>query len=733
MKHVIRPNLFSLPVNEKLNLPPRRELLPRIEAGEVDHLDFEARVFHTGRNRNFCAFNTQDLPEFGASFAGQPFLRNHDTQDIGARDGTILQSRFEANWFIQTIRLTTRRGMTDFVEGRIDRFSIGWFYDAILCSVCGVDWFTCSHVPGRTYETPHGEITCELIFTNPVGKETSAVNANAVDGTSILSDLQARKAETTGAQDPAVIHAGQPSSVLRTFNTPKGAHMKDTPPIQYPATADGANQQTEAGISASADPRLAQIEENRQTAAALFAERQRIDKAMQAQLEESNAVLIAQCGHLLDSGLASSRLPEVTQKRIRRQFEARAFKAPELQAAVDEARAEISALTANTIVRGPARLGGIYNEADKFELALEDLLGAARDPDKATVKVARLTGIREAYILATGDRDMVGGYFPEFALDTASFPKIVKNALNKRLNEAWAKYGRAGYDWWTKIVTVEHFDSLNQIDWLILGTIGSLPSVAERGEYTQLAIGDNGETSDWTKYGGYIGLTLEAILRDDVRAFKALPDALAMGGMRNISEQVAALFTGSTGTGPTLSDGGALFNATAVTTAGGHGNLLTTALGTDYTAWKAVAKSVYSQPMHVKNETGSYGTGKKQATDPKYCLVPRDLMDQARDLFLPRWSSAANVHSENQYFGQVEPICVPEWTDATDWAAAVDPALVPGVMLGEIFGLKPQIYLAGSEMDPAMFANDESRLKVRQFLAVGISNWRALHKNNVSG
>ncbi len=375
----------------------------------------------------------------------------------------------------------------------------------------------------------------------------------------------------------------------------------------------------------------------------------------------------------------------------------------------------------------------MYTEADQFELALEDLLGASRDPEGSNVKVARLTGIREAYILATGDRDMVGGYFPEFALDTASFPKIVKNALNKKLNQAWIKYGQAGYDWWTKITTVEHFDNLNQIDWLILGTIGSLPSVAERGEYTQLAIGDNGETSDWTKYGGYIGLTLEAILRDDVRAFKALPDELAMGGMRNISERVADLFTSGNGVGPALSDGGALFNTTAVTTAGGHANLLTTALGTDYAAWKAVSKSVYNQPMHVKNDTASYGTGKRQATDPKYCLVPRDLMDQARDLFLPRWSSAANVHSENQYFGQVEPICVPEWTDSSDWAAAIDPALVPGVMIGEIFGLKPQIYLAGNEMDPAMFANDESRLKVRQFLAVGISNWRALHKSNVAG
>jgi len=52
-------------------------------------------------------------------------------------------------------------------------------------------------------------------------------------------------------------------------------------------------------------------------------------------------------------------------------------------------------------------------------------------------------------------------------------------------------------------------------------------------------------------------------------------------------------------------------------------------------------------------------------------------------------------------------------------------------MIGEIFGLQPQVFLAGSESDPAMFANDESRIKVRQFLAVGIANWRALAKNNV--
>ena len=49
----------------------------------------------------------------------------------------------------------------------------------------------------------------------------------------------------------------------------------------------------------------------------------------------------------------------------------------------------------------------------------------------------------------------------EFSLgDTSTFPVIVKNALNKRLENTWTS-GQAGYHWWQKLVTVEHFDTLN--------------------------------------------------------------------------------------------------------------------------------------------------------------------------------------------------------------------------------------------------------------------------------
>ena len=107
-----------------------------------------------GLNRNFLRFRDEDLPALAVSFTGQPFLRNHDTHDIGARDGTILASSLDGDYFKQTIRLTTRQGMTDYVEGRIDRFSIGWNYADIFCTVCNSRWVTCSHMPGRSTTRP---------------------------------------------------------------------------------------------------------------------------------------------------------------------------------------------------------------------------------------------------------------------------------------------------------------------------------------------------------------------------------------------------------------------------------------------------------------------------------------------------------------------------------------------------------------------------------------------------
>jgi len=204
-KTKVMPVLYSLPVVETLTLPKRAELLPKIESGELEYLDFRANVFTNGLNRNPYRFRDEDLAAFAVSFEGQPFLRDHETGEIEAREGTILTSAYNGQAFVQDIRITTRRGMLDYLEGRIDRFSIGWFYDDCLCSICQSGFFsnTCTHWPGQKYNTLEGEKTCELIFINPKGKETSAVNVPAVEGTGIVAQLKEYKREFLGVEEIA--------------------------------------------------------------------------------------------------------------------------------------------------------------------------------------------------------------------------------------------------------------------------------------------------------------------------------------------------------------------------------------------------------------------------------------------------------------------------------------------------------------------------------------------------
>jgi hypothetical protein len=451
--------------------------------------------------------------------------------------------------------------------------------------------------------------------------------------------------------------------------------------------------------------------------------------------EATRAVRLQMCQYLLDSGLSASKLPTPMQEHVRLQFKARVFEPAELTAAIESARELVSSLTGGQAVQGPSgQIHAMYSSEDQLQAAVDDLMGAERRADLKTLQIPRLSGIRELYLMLTGDHDLHGGYYPTRArfATTADFTGLVKNALNKIVTNRWAELGRAGYNWWERIAAQESFSSLNSITGTLVGTVGTLPAVAEGAEYTELAVGDSPETASFTKYGGYIPLTLELIDRDETRKLRAYPRELANAGLRRISSLVAAVFTDNAAVGPTMADGGALFNATVVTTAGGHANLLTTALSA--AEWDVVGKAVYNQPMLVKQASGYYGTGPKQALDPKYLLVPRALKLAAYKILYPTMENTAQINSENQQRGeQGDVVVVPEWTDATDWAAACDPILAPAVFVGTRFGIMPEVFIASNELSPAVFMNDEHRLKVRHFVAVWVNDFRGLHKSNVAG
>lgn len=455
-------------------------------------------------------------------------------------------------------------------------------------------------------------------------------------------------------------------------------------------------------------------------------------KELEQEAQKVGELRVQTCAQFLESALAAAHLPAPAQERLRKQFNGRAFEPTELQSAIEDTRALISELSGSAVVQG-SRIHSMFDSGDKLQAAVDDLLGAPRDKGTEKLEVRPLTGIRELYLMLTGDYNLHGGYFADHVqlATTADFTGLVKNALNKIVVNTWEQLGRAGYDWWARIARTEHFNTLNTITGTLIGTVGDLPSVSEGAAYTELAIGDSPESANFVKYGGYIPLTLELIDRDESRKLSSYPRELAAAGLRKISSLVAAIFSANAGVGPTLADSGVLFNTTAVTSAGGHANLRTAALSAS--EWDTVQAAVYKQPMLIKNASGTYGSGPALAINPRFVLVPRNLQLAAMKILYPTLENAANIYSENMQRGQPgDVITVPEWSDPTNWAAMCDPILAPAIFVGERFGLLPEIFIAGDDLSPAVFTNDEHRLKVRHFLAVWVNDFRPLHKSNVA-
>ena len=115
------------------------------------------------------------------------------------------------------------------------------------------------------------------------------------------------------------------------------------------------------------------------------------------------------------------------------------------------------------------------------------------------------------------------------------------------------------------------------------------------------------------KKGGYVGITLEMIDKDRVSAVRSIPRKIGLAAYRTVSTLVSALFTANAGIGPTLADTGALFNATATSSTGGHANLLTSALSLD--AWERRGAGNVQANRTGQRETDRCAAGVLPGTD----------------------------------------------------------------------------------------------------------------------
>jgi hypothetical protein len=430
--------------------------------------------------------------------------------------------------------------------------------------------------------------------------------------------------------------------------------------------------------------------------------------------------------------IAASGLPEPARARL----SAQAWNTPQdLQNAIEAERSYLAELSAQNVIQiGAAaprssQISNMRTSLDSIGLALEALLSGTRPPDG----VMPLTGVRELYHLLSGDYEMSGMFNAERLqlanVNSSTMANMVANVLNKRLAQEFQTYPM----WWAPIVNEEDFQSLQAIQWTLLGGIGELPTVAEGATYTELTWDDSKETGTFYKKGGYLGLTLEAIDKDETGRLRGAPRALAQAAWLTLSKSISSIFTQASGAGPNLTDGTALFHST-------RGNAGTTALS--ITAWNAARTA-----MRKFAELNS-GERLGGLVVPRYLLVPPDLEITATQILASEYeytyalsngtAAPVNPNAEGNDFGarmaaaRSRVVVVDLWTDTNDWAAVCDPRLYPTIGVGYRYGRQPEIFSVASPTAGLMFTNDTMPIKVRFFYAVAPIDWRGMYKANVA-
>jgi len=473
----------------------------------------------------------------------------------------------------------------------------------------------------------------------------------------------------------------------------------------------------------------------------------------EAQAEEaedvSQKVRKLECRLMLRDKMDAAKLSDPSRRVLEAAFGGKVFEEAELDKVIKRLKeAEAAADASGRVTGAGGELTPTMTGDEKAEIALLDLLAGSNKMRKlesieADFVDERKTEAFDAWVKAGRPNyrtRRISDWLYEYwggnplidrareGVTTASVTTIVKNTVNLLLAADYSERRR----WFEQIATVEEVDTIDDITLGRVYGMDTLDTVSEGAAYTEMDWEDEEETASFVKRGNYVSITLETLLQDKLNIVRSIPRRLSNAWYNTQSSLVSAVFTTNTATGPVLADTGALFNATATSSTGGHANLLTTAL--DFDAYGAVRTAMMKQTDQTS------GSGQKLLIQPRYVLVPVDLETTALQIRNSEYEPASMDNDVNPYYQSFEVVVVPEWTDTNNWAAVADPNEWPAIYLVYLRGLRtPELFEASNEQGGSMFTNDTIRYKVRlmtyrfssTYDCAPVADFRPLHKSNV--
>lgn len=308
------------------------------------------------------------------------------------------------------------------------------------------------------------------------------------------------------------------------------------------------------------------------------------------------------------------------------------------------------------------------------------------------------------------------------AESTSDFANITLDAITKALRFNYLDARRTWTTWAEKKFAPD-FKTINSI---ALSEAPSMILADEGAEMKYVTLTDSKETARLKTYKAGIRLTRNAIINDDLDAFNAIPRLQANSAARLEDDVAYALLTAN----GTMADTGALFNATATTTAGGHANY--TASGSA----PSVASLQTAATMMMKQK--GLANAARLELEPKFLLVPTSIVEYTKELIgsdtlIAQYTGGSTnpltVGNKNPFYNRYTVVGSTRLDDAstTAWYTVAD------YRDGQINTF--QLFFLTDEPEPVLrqetdFDTEDVKYLVRHTVVGLVPDFRGVYKNN---
>ncbi|MBE3116380.1 hypothetical protein IMZ68_04175, partial [Candidatus Bathyarchaeota archaeon] len=440
------------------------------------------------------------------------------------------------------------------------------------------------------------------------------------------------------------------------------------------------------------------------------------------------ALELQACQAELRSAVLESKLPDVIQTEITKQFTGKIFASQDLNNAITSYRQIAAHFTQAQVDNRSMDVRITATEASKMENALAATILCSgnqshpmqlgQDVLKNIVGDAKpIRSIKQLYIDCTGDVDVTGNpakmtkMLAATGIDSTQFSVVVGNALNKALVSDY-NYQDKLVDI-NKVCNITDLNSIQEQKRIRFGGYADAPTVTEGSAYLPATSPDDEEAVFTPVKKGFTeDITLETIKKDDINAVNKIPSRISKSCVNIFYKTVFGLL--DPGVNAVIYDTLALYITST------HTNYATSAL--DTTALQAAIARMLAQVEAGSSDILGIRAG--------YILVPSELIKTAFDLvtYGQYASSADYTKAQN-----IQVLPVPYWSGKTpafgnkarNWALTSRREDGVPIEAGFVDGQRtPELFVSNLANVGSLFTNDKITYKVRFWFGAAVIDFR---------